>query len=465
MQEPKLDDGPSWVLYLTSVQASVKNAFMTLCVIDWLSKPVKKGRLVIGGPVERREASGLALRRPIPDEEAAAIAIARYSEHPPKSLKELSDQFSRNQETISRTISRALNRGLVEVTPARHLHRAPRATELEEQIRERYKFLASCIVLRSEQVTPLENDPEIVAMVGDRLHRELGYAAAAVIGEGSFFRDGDVIGLGSGRGVFNLIQGLYSYKPIGARVSLCSLTGQVYATDHGEQLNLLLDADIHLGLLGPRFRFPVTIQPMSNSIVCSRPEEAREVLARWEEDQSRLANQGTRPGITHALLGVGVLTRGHRFYKEVKMGANKRTPSLRPIEHALERLVRVCDEESERSKGTYCPAADIVNRLFFVPPSPSFPMREEDVRALENRVSGPIREINERVVAVTDAQLRKISNITLVAGSRMKGAAVRKLLKERYPIKFLCICQQIAEELLLPEAAQSQSRTQFGVWR
>jgi hypothetical protein len=47
-------------------------------------------------------------RRPITDDVAVKIAVARYSTHPPRSLEELSEDFDRDPVVISRTISRAL---------------------------------------------------------------------------------------------------------------------------------------------------------------------------------------------------------------------------------------------------------------------------------------------------------------------------------------------------------------------
>jgi DNA-binding transcriptional regulator LsrR (DeoR family) len=380
-----------------------------------------------------------AVARRIPDEEAIAIAVARYSSHPPKPLLALARETGRAPAVISRTIGRALREGLVEVVPAQRVSTPVRKAQLERRVLQKYTGLRGCLVVEAKEVTS--------AIDNDALHRRLGFALASVLGSGSTIRDGDVLGLGSGRGVYWTIQSLASQPPLRAEVTLCSLTGQVYARDHSEQVNLLLDADIHLGLLGLCFSRPVTLCPMSHPIVVADPHEAATIL-----EQSRLGESWWKLNpVTHAIVGVGVLANGHRFFNEVKLAEPRQTQLLDPIKRPLTALVAICEETLTASNGFYCPVADIANRLFYVPPPGRLRMAERARKTLEAAVQDHLAEINSRLVTVGEAQLRSISQIVVVAGSRLKSSALRTLLRSGFPVRLVCIDQQLAEELLLDE--------------
>ena len=376
-------------------------------------------------------------RRRISNEDAVAITLAKFRSHPPRSLDDLAEEFDREPAVISRTITRAFRDGLVEVMPARYSVPPPRKESLERRLLERYEGLSGCIVLDSQEPTTPADD--------DRLHDYLGGAMAALIASGTVFRDKDVIGLGSGRGVYHTVRNLGAHAPLKARVTLCSLTGQVHPRDHSEQVNVLMDADIHLGMLGVCFKDQVTLHPISHAIVCGTADEARRVL-----NQSRLSEAAWKAGLpTHALVGVGVLAEGHRFYRHVKTGASARSHLLRSIEGPLEQLVKICDIISGAGTPFYCPVADIANRLFFVPPPDGVRLPSGLGKdTLERKVKSLIDDINSRLVTVRGAQLHQIAHIMLVAGSRRKAGAVRQLLLDQYPLRFVCVDQQLATELL-----------------
>jgi DNA-binding transcriptional regulator LsrR (DeoR family) len=383
-----------------------------------------------------RKHRGRGSRRPISDETAVEITLARFASHPLRTIETLAADFNRDPAVISRTITRAFRNGLVEVRPARQSTRPVRKERLERQLHERYEQLSTCVVLECDQPTTPAAD--------DLLHSNLGAAMASLIGSGSVFRNGDAVGIGSGRAVFYTIQHLSAFSALRARVSLCSLTGHVQPRDHAEQLNLLLDADIHLGLLGLCFSRPVRLYPLGQGLACRTPDEVESAIAHSRLSEGEWKHQP----FTHALLGVGVLGPGHRFYNQIKGDDGRRSRLLLPIQEPLTQLIRICDEFVSDHGPLHSPVADMSNRLFFVPFPPSLGLTSGVKRLLEKKLTALISEINAHLVTATEAQLRSTGQIMLVAGSRQKSLAVKSLLMQRYPIRVLCVDHHLASDLL-----------------
>ena len=89
---------------------------------------------------------------------------------------------------------------------------------------------------------------------------------------------------------------------------------------------------------------------------------------------------------------------------------------------------------------------------FFVPPPDRLKIPRSQVAKLERELGSSIQDFNARLVAATDQEMKSIQSIVLVAGSQLKGAALRKLLSDKYPIRFLCVDVQFAQELVPTDA-------------
>src|SRR5579872_1256050 len=85
-------------------------------------------------------------RTPITDDLRIQIALRRYAMGRAISIKELSRVFDRDPAVISRCISAAFQRRLVEVRPAA-ARGGERDSALEHQLRQRYPALRGVIVI------------------------------------------------------------------------------------------------------------------------------------------------------------------------------------------------------------------------------------------------------------------------------------------------------------------------------
>lgn len=373
------------------------------------------------------------MRRTLTQEEATSIALARFSGWPQKSVAGLAEQFNRDPAVISRAIAKAFQEKLVLIVRNRESNEE--IDQVKQILRDRFDRLTQCIIVDHQATSS--------SSIGDdALHQSLGQAMADIIARGAMFRHKDIIGLGSGRGVYYTIVGLRAYEKLRVEVKLVSLTGDVYAQTHEEPLNILLDADQHLNLMGRRFARPITLVPLSHRIAYPDSTKLQEIL----DDTHLNSEKWKAEGITHAITGVGVLSSGHRFHTQTKVWLDKKKDSIRskdlsdvsnilaPLKDFLIPLVEICEKVENESEDKYCPVADICNRLFFVPPPHWYNLSD----TLRQEIEKNINEINQRVVTVSTTQLEGIDNIILVAGGRKKALAIRHLLFAKYPIRFLC---------------------------
>lgn len=374
-------------------------------------------------------------RKALTDNDRIKLAIARFSGNPIKPISDLVLEFNRDSAVISRAISQAFERKLVELTVSEKRGEQLRRNEnLERELLERFDQLSACIVIEVDTSTTLSEQ-------GDEIHAKLGKAMATFIANGSFFRDSDVIGLGSGRGVYHTVQSLAEFPPLRtANITIESLTGALYARDHSKKINSFMDADMHVGLLGLSFARDVNLHSLARPLVYPNKPRLGEALkwiylgdSKWKEKPA-----------THALVGVGVLSEGHRFYQEVKTPLAEREPSLKPIFKFLEPLVKLSEEIEFKSAGTYCPVGDICNRLFYVSPPKGINIPDKDQASIKQLVES----INEVLLTITEDQLRQIKTIMLVAGGIIKAPAIRQLLDNKYKIGILCTDKRTAEEII-----------------
>jgi hypothetical protein len=228
-----------------------------------------------------------------------------------------------------------------------------------------------------------------------------------------------------------------------ANVTIGSLTGSCHPIHHAGGRNLRLDADWHVGLLGPCFALEVNkMYYMNSPIFHVTHEEARDrVASSWL--QRTLS-------INVAILGVGVLSKGHQFYEQVRRPRRDREPIFEPV---LRELRSLADLSDAYSKGHYCPVADIAHRFFFVPP-PAFIAVPVEVQGEIQRL---LDDLNSRIHTISEEQLRRVTTVGLVAGTPAKAYAIRHLLSNSaYRVRYVCTDEITARIILTSNSRKSK---------
>jgi len=358
------------------------------------------------------------------------------------------------ERTVQAAFREAFERGLVTLQKKPIIRSYTRRHDLEEALKHRYHQ-----TLMEAVVADIERDPGRDDDLSNYIHEQLGHALATYIDETAhLIRSGDVIGLGSGRGVRNVVSVLTELQRPPAlkvdEVTLVSLTGSLYAGTAEEpkkaRSELLFDADTHVALLSQYFSGLVHTRPILQRIAHPKSERQALLAKTWlGPDQYKLH----RPNVVVA--GVGTLGPGHRFWQEIKNAH----PSLYldPVRKPLKQLVDHVEQLAARNRGLeYCPVADICNRLFLVRPPRA--LGDEDMRIIDEDIDGLIDEINACLLTVTKTQLSEAGKILLVAGTPRKVQAIHALLNHRIAkIHVLCTDVEAAKLLLrLPKEAVEQ---------
>ena len=374
----------------------------------------------------------------IPDETIVRFAIARYnSPGAPVDYEALAEQFRHDKSVICRAVNEAFRRRLVEVRQVEE-DSTSRIGELEQQLQEAFNLLGAIVIDPGvndgkTSSTGQQNEPT----PGDRIHARLGSAMASLFSTGTAFRDSDCIGLGSGRGVYYTVEALAKLPRLRASdVTIVSLTGDVYAQDHARILDSKMDADMHARLFSLAFAGKVHRYLMGCRILYSDETILESVRNRTWADPNW-------PRLTHALVGVGTLAVGHRFYDELTTGQPE--PVLAPVHGELAELIELCRRAAGTGAEPYCPVGDISNNLFFVRP----PAGSKVAPEIEGRIRQLIATINPRLLNVPEDILKQVGTVLLVAGTRQKALAIRELLtSDSYRIRFLCTDRAAAEAVL-----------------
>jgi hypothetical protein len=224
-----------------------------------------------------------------------------------------------------------------------------------------------------------------------------------------------------------------------------SLTGALYPEAHDDNLNVLLDADFHTGLLSVCFSRPLTQRMISCSIAPDDVDKRRRDT--W------LDHNAFREHVpSMAIVGVGVLCGGrHRFYEAVKR--NNPVPGLKG--KALENLGTLVSLADRHTNEIYCPVADVCNRLMYIEPPRSY--KKVIPSADARRIRDLIEEINKRLLTVSLDQLGTVGGLVLVAGTRAKTTAMLKLLEdgEQTPprVRVQVVCTDAVTAKLILELA------------
>jgi DNA-binding transcriptional regulator LsrR (DeoR family) len=433
-------------------------------------------------------------RKKLEDSERARICLARFAPLQYggglEPIANLSKTYDRDPAVISRAISDAFKRCLVEVRPAVATSvQLARSLALEERLRAKYRNLLGVVVIRTDPPPGPEHLPDAKTW-NDNLHAKLGAAMADVIASGTVFRPGDRVGVGPGRAVFQTVESLRQLGtklPIGD-IELFSLTGAMHVGAHGVGTNLLMDADTNLNLFSECFAGPVKTNFVHSPIVVGTDEE--DVLtykrATWlqgnrsgtnnvkgsgvgishsSEDSSSPNATGEKretQALTHAVVGVGAFSWGHRLYQEGKARDPEYAHELPPPDHMFDiigedlvRLARLCDKCTSQ---LCAPVGDICNNLFLTPaPARTNAGEAKRIQDLVANIKQRVGPLKKRLITISEAQLARIGTIILIAGGPKKVGSTRVLLGDQddpirrspaYNIRFLCTDEMTARELL-----------------
>jgi DNA-binding transcriptional regulator LsrR (DeoR family) len=370
-------------------------------------------------------------KRSMTDQERAQIALARFRTGTGlASIKELSVLFDRDPAVISKAISKAFRDGIVTVTRSPQMQTVERNADLENALRDRVRVLGATIVVETSKPTRFRANTDIA---DEDLQRRLGAAMASYLVEAQPFRDGDVVGVGSGTAVASTIDALRT-RPLPFRalhVTLMSLSGSVHS--RYTQRNLWQDSDTNTAMLSSCFTEEVSVNLVRYPLVSVGQQHERErtclAQSQWRQ---------CRPNL--ALLGVGIFAPGKEFFVEATSRASEHEPLLAPVHQLLTQLAETCKPLMSVS---FTPVADICNHLLYVPPLGGQKLPDLSERMIRD----VLNKINHRFVSITERQLAEIEHVMLVAGGAEKAPAISELLR-KFRVLVLCTDSDGAKALL-----------------
>jgi DNA-binding transcriptional regulator LsrR (DeoR family) len=358
----------------------------------------------------------------------------------PIPFNDLATEFRCSAATLKRNVDKAFQEGLVEVLPrgqaSGQLDRLP---ELEELLRKKYaKQLRRVIVVADKMPSRTQATPDR-PRVDDTIYAVLGDMMAARIASYEVIRDGDIVGIGSGRAVHYTVKSLTKRDPLVlSNVTLMSLTGSAWSyQEPGQQHGSFYDADAIVGQLVACF--DEENQPkqrvISNRLVITTDlETARSSTCLGDENWGR-----ERPTI--AVVGVGTVAEGHRLWDLIKHQLDNAI--FRSIRDQIARLIALCDEYHTED---YSPVADTSNYLFFVDPAIAGKQIPPDK---VGQIHALITEINGTLLNIREHQFQTIPTLALVAGTKRKACAIRALLNNaNFNVRILCTDKEAALRLI-----------------
>jgi hypothetical protein len=392
-------------------------------------------------------------KRALTDEDSITFALERFEplsrNEALKEIAAIAKDHGRAASVVSNAIKRSFARKLVGIVRLKHPG-PTRLPQLEQRLLQKFPKLHIVRVIKALEGRTSSATER--ALSEDKTHGELGRAIATLVADNSIVRDNDIIGIGSGRGVYSVLKALTFFEQLRARnVTAVSLTGDVYPRSHASWipdinertpgLNLQLDADDHLNILGLSFPPDLKIVKISSLIAWERGQltaaRRRTILDQdeWKKNVPDLA-----------IVGVGVFSHGHRFYQEVNAPAIECESRLKPILGDLRSLANRLKEVVEASQAErYVPVGDMCNRLFYVKPPSGVSISSER----ESQIKDLIRSINEKLLTASDEQLAQIGQLILVAGTLKKAPAIKQLLEEdKYNIRIICVDEEAAAAIL-----------------
>ena len=383
-------------------------------------------------------------RRRLEDQEKIDITLARI-----KALQENGDwpsnvklgaDFERHHTQIPKAFKAAFRDGLVKAISAAPPPRPP-ALAHDSGGRllgafERFDLRDAIVIQKPPSGVPAGF--KTFGRPDDGLHWALGAAMADFLERTRIIDTQDVIAIGSGRGVGYSAENLTNYAPAfrAVDVTVMSLTGSVHSK--GPHSKFWLDADSSAALFAACFDREVTLKLMRRPLTKPTQDHPPVRQGTWLDDTEWEASCPT-----HALIGVGILARDHRFFEEAKAKPENREPILKPIHDYLESLVGLCENVSTDG---YTPVADTSNYLFYVPPSVGSGISN----GIEKQIQDLIRKINDQMLTVNEDQISQIKQLLLVAaGPEEKAPAILELLtNKQYNVRALCTDKATAKWLV-----------------
>ena len=274
---------------------------------------------------------------------------------------------------------------------------------------------------------------------------------ARLIATGSVFRGDDAIAVGPGRAVYYLVEWLRKRKvALNADVSLLSLAGSNGAANYSvtKEPKFFADSDTLINNLSDCFSHGAGLKRIGYNICDENDDEVNS-----RRQNTWLANDALKRKLTHALLGVGALVPGHKFYDAIRSRPDKR---LSRIHDVLAKLVNLCDdlEKSvpEPHRRFYCPVGDLANRFLVTDAPPGIDLDQQEIARLTQLVD----TVNSRLLTLRLDELEIVKNLMVVCGTPKKAAMLRTVLtatrersaRKKYNVKFLCIDQETAEWII-----------------
>ena len=206
-------------------------------------------------------------RRKLTDEERIWFALKRFEPlrygRAMEEISALGKQKQRDPAVVSRAISDAFRKGLVEIRTNEYAKYA-REFSLEEDLKSKFKLPGAVVIRFAEPPPQLQGkNLEDFKAWNDELHSALGFSLARMIAAGGFvFGAGARIGIGSGRGVFFVVDWLAKLTKLRAiNVQAFSLTGATYPQTHAKD-GLRLDADTNVNIFAGKC-FAASAKPNS----------------------------------------------------------------------------------------------------------------------------------------------------------------------------------------------------------
>jgi DNA-binding transcriptional regulator LsrR (DeoR family) len=346
--------------------------------------------------------------------------------------------FRKASKAVERAIRDAFHQRavVIERRGSTPVHR--RNDKLEAELQARFPALDTVIVVRADPRH--DHGPESAEERSGRLlHQQLGEALAAYIAgqRETYFRDGDAIAVGGGRGVHHMIVALGASGRMRVNeVHVQSFSGSLAQYKSVGDSGLIWDADDNAMQLASLFAGSVHVGQIQHNIIC-REEQRNRLLAETHLSARRFAANPPH----HGLFGLGNYDSGSYFYRDLharmdlKRGPPSNEAAWGPHYEFYAALKRLDDKvkATQSFYGECSPVAEFGNRYFFVemPPSAANGNRMPNptaIQTLRTEFNGLIEEVNARLLNPASEQIEKISKLTLIAGSPSKVLAIRTLL-------------------------------------
>lgn len=377
-------------------------------------------------------------RRPLPDEERDDLSIRlareRVDTHLPYESLPAAREHGLGYRNVSDLIASAHARGLVHLAVRADVNPYDRSTEVEQRLRRRFAHVRTPVVVAPAKFGAFD-ERDFPSNKCDPAHRKAARALAWAISHADFplFQSGDVIGVGSGRGVWEFAQALRGSNPpqLATNVRLRALAGSIFNV-HTEDNQNSLDANANATSLLQCFGGTKVVESVDYTIA-SPPDQIAE-----NRKESPLGDAFASPTPSHAIVGVGVYGPGHRFYDEIADG--RKTGHLDPIRATLQQLKDAVDDIIEMAPN-YSPVADVCNRLFRTSPPPS---ASPELTLCLDRLEDLLRDINKLLINVTRAQLSTIPHIIVIAAGETKARALRDIVSKPLRLRRITLATTVA---------------------